>query len=117
MRWVDQRNYVGPDRRGKRSRRLLDRRKHDETSHAPALATALRQLRVRVLDADRDEGMRDFIARTRALAQLAEHRGEARAAGGLHALVRALEKSPGGGDLRPQIYAALDRIADVLIES
>jgi hypothetical protein len=47
-RWVDNGSYVGPDRRRRPSKRLLDRRRFDEAGDPPPLAALLRRLRVRV---------------------------------------------------------------------
>jgi hypothetical protein len=111
MLWVDHNNYIGPDRRGQRSRlRLTERRREHAVGQPPALGTALRQLRLRVLDAKGAAGLAAFSARASAVALLANARGRRPVADILMRLARRLLASPfARGDLRPMIYAELDR--------
>lgn len=49
-KWVEQSGYIGPDRRRRSGpKRLLDRRRIDNTSAAPAVVALLRRLRVQLL--------------------------------------------------------------------
>lgn len=47
-KWVDNQTYIGPDRRRRPAKRLMDRRRLDEAGEPPALAALLRRLRVRI---------------------------------------------------------------------
>lgn len=77
-KWVDAFSYYGPDRRsGVFSHFLLDRRREDASGPPPALSAALRQLRVRGFDADREEGRQALCERLRATALLADAQGRA----------------------------------------
>ena len=50
-KWVDNREYFGPDRRQRsRSKLFNERRKHDDTGDLPPLGALLRRLRVQLLD-------------------------------------------------------------------
>lgn len=110
MLWVDHNNYLGPDRRGRRSLRLTERRRELAVGQPPALGTALRQLRLRVIDAKGAAGLAAFSARASAVALLAEARGRRPVADILMRLAHRLLASPfARGDVRPMIYAALDR--------
>ena len=71
MSWVDETHYFGPDRRGSRKLRLLDRRREDLAGQPPSLKCALRRLRVQamvVIDPDSLRLFRDRVAATKALA-------------------------------------------------
>ncbi len=108
MLWVDHESYFGPDRRVKPSGfRFNERRRENYAGSPPPLATALRQLRMRVLNAHGD-GARGFADRAHGTALLAERQHEPEAADILSAVAR---KSIAwrGHDLRPALYADLDR--------
>lgn len=47
-KWVDNSAYIGPDRRRRPAKRLLDRRRHDEAGQPPPVGALLRRLRVRI---------------------------------------------------------------------
>jgi len=47
-KWVDNNAYIGPDRRRRPARRVLDRRRYDDAGELPPLGAMLRRLRVRV---------------------------------------------------------------------
>ncbi|MBI3439226.1 MAG: hypothetical protein HY054_11370 [Proteobacteria bacterium] len=49
-KWVEQNGYIGPDRRKRPGpKRLMDRRRRDETSASPGVGALLRRLRVQLL--------------------------------------------------------------------
>ena len=103
MRWVDVKSYVGLDRRGKRARRLFDRRGESIDTNPPSLATALRQLRLRCLDLHDAEGVAAFRERAGAIAQLAEAAGQVGVSGRLMRLNEQLEAWSEGADLAPVV--------------
>lgn len=76
LKWIDVSSYFGPDRRtGAFSHFLLNRRHEEKAGHPPALAAALRQLRVRVLNASDADGRRALHQRLTATALLADAQG------------------------------------------
>ena len=109
MLWVDHASYFGPDRRRKLGgMRIRERRRYDYAGHPPPLNTALRQLRMRILEA---QGMHAAALsdRARGVAMLAASFGEDEAAHELSAFaVMALRGR--NGDVRPLLYQELDRI-------
>lgn len=113
MLWIDQETYFGPDRReAVDGLRILERRRTNRASSPPPLATALRQLRLRVLDA-RGAGVSAFVNRVQSTATLAEMQNETEAAYELNALGVTLERTS-IDDARQHIYATLDRAHAVL---
>jgi hypothetical protein len=54
-KWVDNRGYFGPDRRRRPAKRLLDRRKFDESGQAPPVSALLRRIRVRIAGPSDDD--------------------------------------------------------------
>lgn len=108
MLWVDQESYFGPDRRqGDGGLRLIERRRVNDAGSPPPLATALRQLRLRVLDA-RGDGVQSFVNRVQGTALLAELQNEHDAAQELNALGITVDRTS-LDDVRQHIYASLDR--------
>jgi len=108
MLWVDHQNYFGPDRRRARVGLRLRERRHDDCAGTPPpLATALRQLRMRVIEA-RGPGAASFADRAQSVALLAQLNDEFEAADALSSLAmtaaRARER-----DVRPILYEGLDR--------
>ncbi len=108
MLWVDHQNYFGPDRRHTRAGlRLRERRRDDCAGTPPPLTTALRQLRMRVIEA-RGPGAAIFADRAQAVALLAQMNNEYEASDTLSSLamtaIRARES-----DVRPILYDGLDR--------
>ncbi len=109
LAWVDVATYFGPDRRsGVFSHFILERRRHHAAGAPPPLHAALRQLRVRVLDADTAEGRAALKDRMIATALLADAQG--RTTIGDH-LMRLSEMFDGAGDdfsarLQPELIAA-----------
>lgn len=108
MLWVDHANYFGPDRRRKSGGlRMRERRRYDYAGNPPPIATALRQLRMRVLDAT-GTGLDAFITRACAVAQLADFQNEPDTADAVRAMTsRAAHWR--GQDVRQALYAGLDR--------
>jgi len=84
-KWVDNTIYFGPDRRRRPAKRLLDRRRHDESGDAPPLAATLRRLRVRINGPTAND-------RQQALVMIEAAIGEASRLGWRHC-VRALENA------------------------
>lgn len=108
MLWIDTDTYFGPDRRQVNGgARILDRRRANGASSLPPLSTALRQLRLRVLDA-RGAGVEAFVNRVQGTALLAEMQGETDAAFELANLGMTLDRTC-IEDARENIYAVLDR--------
>lgn len=108
MLWVDQDSYFGPNRRlAPPKLRLRERRREDHAVPPPHLPTALRQLRMRVMDA-RGPGATAFADRVQSVALLAQFKNELDAADTLSSL--ALTAARGRDrDVRPILYQALDR--------
>lgn len=107
--WVDQECYFGPDRRRKLGGlRVRERRRHDYACTPPSVPIALRQLRMRVLDA-RGAGAQRFADRAQGVALLAQIQQEYEASDALASLAmqaaRGVER-----DVRPALYDALDRV-------
>lgn len=108
MLWVDHTNYYGPDRRLKpHSFRLRERRQDNVAGNPPPLSTAMRQLRMHVIDA-RGAGAEVFADRAHGVAMLADVSGEHDAAAALSALaitaMRGRER-----DVRELLFRGLDR--------
>jgi hypothetical protein len=107
MLWVDNTNYFGPDRRCKRTMRMLERRRENYAGRAPSLSIAMRQLRMRVLDAQGAQAA-PFADRLRGVAHLARMHNEPAVSNALTQLATALAASR-DADVRNKLYAALDR--------
>jgi hypothetical protein len=86
MRWVDNGKYVGLDRRRRRAVRLLERREAGDAAQPPAVRTALRQLRMSVLEVNDQDGLDRFRAPAQAVADLARVQGYEDVANSLTAL-------------------------------
>lgn len=116
LRWVDHLNYFGPDRRGDDfSFYFFERRRTKSAGKPPPLRTALRQLRVRVANADGVEGQDALRERLTATALLAEAQGFASVAAALTTLARSLEHPfDEGGDPRPELHIELNRVESML---
>ena len=109
MLWIDHASYFGPDRRRKPSgMRIRERRRYDYAGHAPPLNTALRQLRMRILEAQ-GPGAAALSDRARGVAMLAVSCGEDDAAHELSAFA-AIALRGRNGDVRPTLYQELDRV-------
>ena len=108
MLWVDNDTYFGPDRRQNAGGlRWTDRRREDRAGTPPPLSTALRQLRLRVLDAQ-GTGVNAFVNRVQGTAALAELQNEPEVAFELNNLGLALDRTC-LNDARVNIYKTLDR--------
>jgi hypothetical protein len=108
MRWVDNDSYFGPDRRQHGGGlRLTERRRNDCAATPPPLSTALRQLRLRVLDAQ-GPGVSAFADRVQGTAVLAQLQHEPEVAFELNTLSMTLN-SAWLNDARANIYKTLDR--------
>lgn len=115
MRWVDNGKYVGLDRRRRRAVRLLERREAGDAAQPPAVRTALRQLRMRVLEVNDQDSLDRFRARAQAVADLARVQGYEDVANSLTALATSLAgRSPALGHLQEALYGALDRVETLL---
>lgn len=110
MQWVDCDSYFGPDRREKRSMRILDRRRFDRAGPPPALPTAMRRFRLRLIDRRTRSDREALIQRARALAMLAEMRRETLVAGALDRFCALAERSGGANEdeTLSALYHALD---------
>jgi len=106
LKWVDTMTYFGPDRRsGKFSHFFLERRKREAVGAPPTLANALRQLRMRTLEAESEDSRRSLQERLNATALLADAHGHA-AIGDL--LTRLAEEfETGRADLSSYIQSEL----------
>lgn len=114
MLWVEHDNYYGPDRRRAQQNplRFHERRQFDSAGPPPSLSSALRHLRLKVLDA-RGPGMGSFVERTRAIALLAQMQRQPEAAQALTHLSNSLSHNT-EYDVRDDIYDDLDRVNTVL---
>ena len=86
--------------------RLHERRRENCAGPPPHLPTAMRQLRMQVIDAHGD-GAREFAQRAQALASLAQHIEEQDVADTLSALAMTAARGQ-ERDLRAFLYQGLD---------
>jgi hypothetical protein len=108
MLWVDQESYFGPDRRRRRfSLQVVDRRRQDRTAEPPPVSTALRLLRMHLLDAHGDD-IDAYIVRVQSTALLAEMQDEPEAADELSNLAISLARWGRDQDMRPYLCERLD---------
>lgn len=111
MRWIDQKNYLGMDRRKRRpALRFGERRQSAEAPEAPSLGAALRQLRVLASVTHTRRGVGQFVTRTRAISTLAAAYGEAGLANALAQLADLAAASP-DEDWRERLESALSRLS------
>lgn len=115
MLWVDHESYFGPDRRMRPSGlRLFERRRENCAGAPPPLGTALRKLRMRVLDAcgpQRDA----FITCAHGVAQLAEMQDEPDTALALARIAEMAERArTRDRDVRSSLYDGLDQVETTL---
>lgn len=109
MLWVDHESYFGPNRRRKLGGlRIRERRRYDYAGDPPPLNTALRQLRMRILEAH-GQGAVMLSDRARAVATLAIAHGELDAARELSAFAAAAARGR-TADVRQSLYKDLDRV-------
>lgn len=108
LKWVDSISYFGPDRRsGAFSHFFFERRRHGAAGPPPTLQAALRQLRVRVLDAEGADGRRALCERLLATSLLADARGQPAIGDLLARLASELERSDGAGHVSVALQAEL----------
>ena len=93
--------------------RLRERRRCDHADRPPCLRTALRQLRMRVLEARGPVGISAFIERANGVALLANLSKQSQSAHILAALTSMLARGS-AADMRETIYAGLDRATGAL---
>lgn len=86
---------------------MLERRRENYAGPAPSLSIAMRQLRMRVLDAHGATAP-VFAERLRGVAQIARLQNEPGVSNTLNQLASALDASR-GADVRQKLYAGLDR--------
>ncbi len=114
LRWVDHFNYFGPDRRGNAfSHFFFERRKHASVGAPPALHAALRQLRVRVLEAENADARHALRERLIATALLADAQGRNDIGDLLTGLASKLEEE-GAADLAAFVQSELLRASAML---
>jgi hypothetical protein len=110
MLWVDHPAYYGPNRRrAAGGLRMRDRRRENYAGAAPTLETALRQLRMHVIDCTGQSAVAGLAQRVRGISLIADAARESEIAGILKALAATLLQS-GARDIRPHVYDQLDRI-------
>ena len=108
MLWVDHESYFGPDRRRKSAGlRMRERRRYDCAGLPPSLPIALRQLRMRVLDA-RGPGAGHYADRAQATALLAQMNHQMETSDELSSLAMIAARGV-NSDVRPSLYDGLDR--------
>jgi len=106
VKWIDAATYFGPDRRsGAFSHFILERRRHHAAGNPPPLHIALRQLRVRVLEAETAEGRSALRERLTATAMLAYAHGNSAIGDHLTGLARRLEDA--GEDFAARLQSEL----------
>lgn len=114
MLWVDHESYFGPDRRVRSSLRIFERRRENCAGPPPPLGTALRKLRMRVLDASGPQ-REAFIASAQGVARLAEMQDEPETALALARLAHMAERArERGRDARAHLYDGLDQVETTL---
>jgi hypothetical protein len=113
MLWVDHASYFGPDRRRKPGgMRIRERRRYDYAGPPPPLPTALRQLRMHILEAN-GPGAALLSERARGVAMLAGLHGEQDVARAL-ASFAAVALRGRSSDVRQALYQELDRVHAVV---
>lgn len=93
MSWIDDGDYLGPDRRETCGFRIIERRHHDSSHPAPSLQTLLRKLQIWAagVTLENPESIDRYRARVQTVAKLAHARGQLNAETWLHTLDRDLE--------------------------
>jgi hypothetical protein len=86
---------------------MLERRRDNYAGPAPSVSIAMRQLRMRVLEAQ-GAGAPAFADRLRGVAQIARLHNETGASNILNALAATLTGAR-GADIRQKLYEGLDR--------
>ncbi len=93
--------------------RLRERRRYNYAGRAPSVRTALRQLRMRVLEARGPAGIGAFVERVHSVTLLANLHHEAEAASVLSRLPMVLARG-GEADMRETAYTQIDRACGAL---
>lgn len=113
LKWIDVSSYFGPDRRsGIFSHFILERRRLKTASHPPTLQAALRQLRMRVLNADSADGRQSLQQRITATAVLADAQAHAAIGDLLMQLANKLETA--NRDMSAELQSELLRAEAML---
>ncbi len=108
LKWVDVSSYFGPDRRsGAFSHFILERRRQKSASTPPPLHAALRQLRVRVLEAGNAKGRAALKERLTATAILADAQGRVVIGDHLTLLAEKIAAAGDGEDLSDLLQSEL----------
>lgn len=95
MRWVDNKDYLGLDRRKRRpSLRPGERRVEDAARAAPTLAAFFRQLRIRAQSVHTPAGAAAFAKRARAIGEYAATLDERQMAAALANLAAEILRRP-----------------------
>lgn len=112
MRWINNKSFVGIDRRKRRpTLRFGERRVEASATDAPTLASGLRQLRVLTEGAHTGRGVAEFVTRTRLIAELAHAYGEAALSHELSRLADLVAAEP-HGDWRERLGNVLSAISE-----
>lgn len=109
-KWVDNTEYVGPDRRQRgRSKLIGERRKHDDTGEVPPLGALLRRLRVQMVSF-RPESAENVLGLIAGAIGEANRLGYRQCAGELISADRILRTSgaSGAGQADAHIINAMD---------
>lgn len=118
LRWVDHFNYFGPDRRGDAfSHFFFERRKHASVGTPPPLHAALRQLRVRVLEAENAGARQTLRERLTATAVLAYAQGRTDIGDLLTNLATTLDSEESETDLASVVQSELLRASAMLSDA
>jgi hypothetical protein len=107
-KWVDNTEYFGPDRRKRGNKRLLDRRRFDESAEPPTLSSMLRRARVRI-NGPSPEDRRHALDMLKAAVAEANRLGWARCATALIEAERALRSHDANA-----VSLADDKVAEAL---
>ena len=109
MRWVDHSTYFGPDRRSMFCIFFMERRRQNVAAPPPPLHAALRQLRVRSLDAGDESGRTQLAERLIATAILADAQGYTGIGDLLANLASELENPQTGVEPSQLLHSELNR--------
>jgi hypothetical protein len=108
IKWVDIANYIGPDRRKKRSARWSERRGDNLVSDLPPLDTLLRRLRVHVLGLKPGDDRASTIAMAEAAATDADRLNMPQCAAALRSAEHALRNDAPVETIDAAVSEAMD---------
>lgn len=111
-KWVDNSDYLGPDRRRAGAKRMFDRRKGDEGSARPPLPAMLRRLRVLIVDFGGSDNRARIMALLNAAITEAETMRMLSCADALSEAKRALASPQSASKAEAFIAKAIDRAAE-----